>query len=232
MKMQMPDGEIITCYRQAKDREEQIGILADRNLCKKSQMREYLITLGLDVPVKKRHKATGVPKKPPMDEIRAMELYREGQNDLGIAETLGESVNRVREWRYRMRLPAQRERKSKERKNSEVNEPMIKQLEETPVTDEIRTETLPEEPAIQNDEEEGTDCRGPAGLAMTEKEDEAPQRMGLRGLLRVLQNVEKAFPEAEVELYEEGTLAGVGVIVDYTADGTPGHTTVRLIGER
>ena len=133
-----------------------------------------------------------------------------------------------------------------------VNEPMIKQLEEEPVAEEkvrippqgylppqpgsqIREEagaTSPAESAPRNDEEEGTDCRGPAGLAMTEKEDEAPQRMGLRGLLRVLQDVEKAFPEAEVELYEEGALAGVGVIVDYTADGTPGHTTVRLIGER
>lgn len=216
--MQMPEGEIITCYRQAKDKEEQIGILADRNLCKKSQMREYLITLGLDVPVKKRHKATGVPKKPPMDEIRAMELYREGQNDLGIAETLGESVSRVREWRYRMRLPAQRERKSKERKNSEVNEPMIKQLEEEPVAEEAQ-ETPHQSPVA---------TASPQG----EANDEATQRMGLRGLLRVLQDVEKAFPEAEVELYEEGTLAGVGVIVDYTADGTPGHTTVRLIGER
>ena len=226
MKMQMPDGEIITCYRQAKDKEEQIGILADRNLCKKSQMREYLITLGLDVPVKKRHMATGVPKKPPMDEIRAMELYREGQNDLGIAETLGESVNRVREWRYRMRLKANRTRRAEQSRAEQSRAEQSAAFFEEP----------PDAAAMEKEEGETVSKQKdetPAVAEMTETPTadggESSTQMTLETLIRVLQNVEKGFPEGKV-LVCGSELSCVYVSVTYGRTGAVEGVVVQLFG--
>lgn len=120
-KFYMSDGEIITDFRQAKDQMAQIEILADQNCVSKAEMREKLQELGLlpgEPPPKPEQKPEPKPEpapilpaphkqppaRPPMDELRAMELFREGLDDLQIAETLGETKNRVIEWRYRMHL--------------------------------------------------------------------------------------------------------------------------------
>lgn len=124
-KFFMPDGDIITDFRQAKDQAAQIGILADQNCVSKAQMRQKLRELGLlpgeptpkpepqpePQPDPKPEPAPILPAphkqppaRPPMDELRAMELFREGLDDLQIAEALGETKNRVIEWRYRMHL--------------------------------------------------------------------------------------------------------------------------------
>ena len=120
-KFYMSDGEIITDFRQAKDQTAQIGILADQNCVSKAEMREKLQELGLlpggptpkpeQKPEPKPEPAPILPAphkqppaRPPMDELRAMELFREGLDDLQIAEALGETKNRVVEWRYRMHL--------------------------------------------------------------------------------------------------------------------------------
>lgn len=44
----MSEGEILTSYRQAKDKKEQIRILADLNLCSPSDIREVLKKNGVD----------------------------------------------------------------------------------------------------------------------------------------------------------------------------------------
>lgn len=120
-KFYMSDGEIITDFRQAKDQMAQIEILADQNCVSKAEMREKLQELGLlpgEPPPKPEQKPEPKPEpapilpaphkqppaRPPMDELRAMELFREGLDDLQIAEALGETKNRVIEWRYRMHL--------------------------------------------------------------------------------------------------------------------------------
>lgn len=41
---------------------------------------------------------------PPIDELRAMDLYREGYDDLAMSEALGVTVRRVQNWRLRMGL--------------------------------------------------------------------------------------------------------------------------------
>lgn len=44
----MSEGEILTSYRQAKDKKEQLHILADLNLCSVSDIREVLKKNGVD----------------------------------------------------------------------------------------------------------------------------------------------------------------------------------------
>lgn len=39
---------------------------------------------------------------PPIDELRAMDLYQEGYDDLAMSEALGVTVRRVQNWRLRM----------------------------------------------------------------------------------------------------------------------------------
>ena len=111
-KYYMTDGEIITDFRQAKDQTAQIEILADLNCVSREQMREKLRSLGLldrrggpvtVLPPAPASVGKG-PHIPPIDELRAMELFNEGLEDLAIAEVLGETVTRVKEWRRRTRL--------------------------------------------------------------------------------------------------------------------------------
>lgn len=41
---------------------------------------------------------------PPIDELRAMDLYHEGYDDLAMSEALGVTMRRVQNWRLRMGL--------------------------------------------------------------------------------------------------------------------------------
>ena len=111
-KYYMTDGEIITDFRQAKDPTEQIKILADLNCVSREQMREKLRSLGLldrrggpvtVLPPAPASVGKG-PRIPPIDELRAMELWREGLDDLAISECLGVPISRVSAWRRRMHL--------------------------------------------------------------------------------------------------------------------------------
>nr|DAG86615.1 MAG TPA: hypothetical protein [Caudoviricetes sp.] len=103
----MTDGEIAAMWRTCKNRNEQVNILADLNVKSRVEMLDKLRELGCDlrgVKTTKVKKAGGAPPKPPMDELRAMELHSEGLDDLAISEALGESVTRVKNWRRRMKL--------------------------------------------------------------------------------------------------------------------------------
>lgn len=102
----MTDGEIASMWRTCKDRNEQVNILADLNVKSRVEMLGKLRELGCDLRgVRTGSYGGGAPRKPPIDELRAMQLYEEGLNDLDIAEALGETQNRVKHWRRRMKLP-------------------------------------------------------------------------------------------------------------------------------
>lgn len=109
MKWPMSDEEIKTMFREAKNKSEQVKILADMNLVNKHQMYNKLKELGCDISSVKapRAKGGGRPKADPIDEIRAMVLYNEGLDDLAISESLGCSVSKVSAWRRMMKLPMQ-----------------------------------------------------------------------------------------------------------------------------
>ena len=106
MSWVMSDDEIRSMWRTCKNRNEQVNILADLNVVTRAAAVDKLRELGCDMRgVRTGKRGGGAPKKPPMDELRAMELYREGLDDLAISEALGETQNRVKEWRRRMKLP-------------------------------------------------------------------------------------------------------------------------------
>lgn len=104
MSWAMTDGEIAAMWRTCKNRNEQVQILADLNVKDRAEVLDKLRELQCDLRgVRTGNNGGGAPKKPPMDELRAMALYREGLDDLALTEALGETLNRVKEWR-RMKL--------------------------------------------------------------------------------------------------------------------------------
>ena len=107
MSWVMSDSEIAAMWRTCKNRNEQANILADLNMKSKAEVLEKLTELGCDlrgVKTPKAKETRGAAPKPPMDELRAMELHSVGLDDLAISEALGESVTRVKNWRRRMKL--------------------------------------------------------------------------------------------------------------------------------
>ena len=140
MSWAMTDGEIASMWRNCKNRNEQVNILADLNVKSKAEVLEKLTELGCDlrgVKTPKVKETRGAPPKPPIDELRAMELYREGLDDLAISEALGESVTRVKNWRRRMKLKPNRVVKMKDapapppERKEETMEP-VKKTETSP----------------------------------------------------------------------------------------------------
>lgn len=105
MSWVMSDDEIRSMWRTCKNRNEQVNILADLNVVTRAEAVDKLRELGCDMRGVRTGKRGGAPKKPPMDELRAMELYREGLDDLAISEALGETQNRIKKWRRCMKLP-------------------------------------------------------------------------------------------------------------------------------
>ena len=105
MSWAMSDSEILSMWRTCKNRNDQVQILADLNVKTRAEVLDKLRELGCDMRGVRTRKGGGAPKKPPMDELRAMDLYREGLDDLAISEALGESMERVKNWRRRMKLP-------------------------------------------------------------------------------------------------------------------------------
>lgn len=92
MSWAMTDGEIASMWRTCKDRNEQVNILADLNVKSRVEMLDKLRELGCDLRgVRTGSYGGGAPRKPPIDELRAMQLYRDGPDDLSISEALGES---------------------------------------------------------------------------------------------------------------------------------------------
>lgn len=105
MSWTMTDSEIESMWRTCKDRNAQVRILADLNIKTKAEVLDKLRELQCDLRgVRMTKTGGGAQKKPPMDELRAMDLYQDGLDDLAIAEALGETQNRVKDWRRRMKM--------------------------------------------------------------------------------------------------------------------------------
>ena len=77
-----------------------------------------------------------------MDEIRAMELYKDGLDDLAMSEALGVGVCRVQEWRKRMHLKTQKRRKKAENVKKET-----KPAQPPEQAEQYQTATVTGEPA-------------------------------------------------------------------------------------
>ena len=55
--MQMTNGEIVASYRQAKNKKEQVKILAELNCCTQDEIKKILLEGGLDVRELPRNRA-------------------------------------------------------------------------------------------------------------------------------------------------------------------------------
>lgn len=92
----MTDGEIVTSYRQAKDKREQIGILADLNLMTKEKVCEILRAAGIGEvgeAKKTRREPPNVWRDEELDSLRRM--CAEGRGLGEISEALGRTRHAV-----------------------------------------------------------------------------------------------------------------------------------------
>lgn len=105
--MIMDQGEIERSYRAAKNKNMQIGVLAELNDVKREKMREYLEGIGCDVP----HKVGGKVRK--WDVRDAMDLYCSELSDSRISKKLGTTTEAIRAWRQRGGLVANRKARTR-----------------------------------------------------------------------------------------------------------------------
>ena len=74
----MNSEQICREYREAKNKKQQIGILADQNLCGKSEIIKILIEAGEDMSCMEPKRGKGKPKeapKEPLPEVVLRVLY-------------------------------------------------------------------------------------------------------------------------------------------------------------
>lgn len=94
----MTDGEVVTSFRQAKDKREQIKILAELNCCRKDEILSILTSAGEDVSeyiagVRKRHSPSRHKKWTEDDVTILEEGCKNGGSCEEIAEALGRTVD-------------------------------------------------------------------------------------------------------------------------------------------
>lgn len=99
-KYPMTVDEIVTSYRQAKNPQLQIGVLADLNVCTRKEIKDLLVEAGvLKAPPENKG---GRPVT--FDTELARRLWGEGLTDTEIAAQLGIPVVRFAKWRQRVGL--------------------------------------------------------------------------------------------------------------------------------
>ena len=167
-KLLMDDTELSISFRKAKNKREQIGVLADLNLCAPYVIAERLENLGLLTgtglipenfsrkydavssatldrkPMKHRYPDKRAARSvEPMDELRAMELFKDGLDDLQMAETLDVSPTHVKHWRQRMHLLRPRGGGRPRKKKTEETEmkPTTENEQEQPMTEDLPNAT-------------------------------------------------------------------------------------------
>lgn len=99
-KYPMTVDEIVTSYRQARNQQTQIGVLADLNVCTRKEIKDLLAEAGvLEAPPENK-----VGRPMTFDTELARRLWSEGLTDTEIAAQLGIPVVRFARWRQRVGL--------------------------------------------------------------------------------------------------------------------------------
>lgn len=101
--MQMSEFEILRDYRQAKDKVEQVKILADMNSCTQKEIVEFLAKHGINAKYRK------CQNKAKLEKLKV--LHSQGMTDEEISEELGFGTEYVRQLRIRLGLSKNKKRK-------------------------------------------------------------------------------------------------------------------------
>lgn len=103
--MYMTPGEILRAYRQGKDKQQMLTVLADLCLCRREDIRELLAQLGETPP----------PRRPPTHSREEAErALGSGKSDRQLALELGVSRGTVYRWRQGHLPPAENRCQRKE----------------------------------------------------------------------------------------------------------------------
>lgn len=133
-KYPMTVDEIVTSYRQAKNPQLQIGVLADLNVCTRKEIKDLLAEAGvLKAPPENKG---GRPVT--FDTELARRLWGEGLTDTEIAAQLGIPVVRFAKWRQRVGLlrprTPQKNRTETEQEEQSVKKECVEKSEVPAVT--------------------------------------------------------------------------------------------------
>lgn len=105
--MEMTNGEIVSSYKQAKHKAQQVGILAELNRCSNKQIIEILINGGIPLKSFNRYKDVVPAKASKTDDLEAEKYEPEevqeepapNNTDKGIYELFAPLYNKVAELR-------------------------------------------------------------------------------------------------------------------------------------
>ena len=133
-KYPMTVEEIVTSYRQAKNQQTQIGVLADLNVCTRKEIKELLTVAGaLQQPPESK---AGRPVT--FDTEEARRLWNEGLPDAEIAARLEIPTVRFAKWRQRVGLlrprTPQKNRTETEQEEQSVKKESVEKCEASAVT--------------------------------------------------------------------------------------------------
>lgn len=133
-KYPMTVDEIVTSYRQAKNQQTQIGVLADLNVCTRKEIKELLTEAGaLQQPPESK---AGRPAT--FDTEEARRLWDEGLPDAEIAARLEIPTVRFAKWRQRVGLlrprTPQKNRTETEQEEQSVKKESVEKCEASAVT--------------------------------------------------------------------------------------------------
>ena len=108
----------------------------------------------------------GTRKRPdvtPIDELRAMQLYNDGLDDIAMADALGVTAKRVQNWRLRMHLKRPKGTKKKEEKvMTHFNQESIEEKSAEQAAEEASCRQVSEPPETQGISAETAETQGAA----------------------------------------------------------------------
>lgn len=133
-KYPMTVEEIVTSYRQAKNQQTQIGVLADLNVCTRKEIKELLTEAGaLQQPPESK---AGRPVT--FDTEEARRLWDQGLPDAEIAARLEIPTVRFAKWRQRVGLlrprTPQKNRTETEQEEQSVKKESVEKCDASAVT--------------------------------------------------------------------------------------------------
>ena len=107
----MSDGDIVMMYRQAKNPNAEIGVLADLNCVSKEAIREILSRHGVLVKKKKKAKTARMPRWTAAQDAILTDMLSEGASYAEIGDKIGRSKYAVKSRLYTLGLNPKKYRK-------------------------------------------------------------------------------------------------------------------------